>query len=288
MLPDVENGRRSPFQLLSCDAPGLTLTLILTRTLNLILILTLALTLSGGDNNGILAEDFGISWMLGQRRQPAFRNPFVNTVSVYYPENLADGPLYPEASSTYIASDGTELESACFVPKEVTEIAQADCPSPFVNPVDPNSLKACVQACPIAAYSDSQYSVMWAVFVGIGTIGFALNVFVAVTWGLGGKKHFDALPFQLKFCVFAGMAYFLFGTLPSLVLKYDLPCECPTEECTGYSHSYSYWFFLISFFLPIIRNLRDLRTEPQCDVHSSIDHGKSQVKRHDMAWHGMT
>ncbi len=163
---------------------------------------------------------------------------------------MADGPLYPKVSSTYIASDGTEFESACFVPKEVTEIAQADCPSPFVNPVDPNSLKACVQACPIAAYSDSQYSVMWAVFVGIGTIGFALNVFVAATWGLGGKKHFDALPFQLKFCVFAGIAYFFFGTLPSLALKYKLPCECPTEECTGYSHSSSSSsYFFISFSL---------------------------------------
>ncbi len=48
---------------------------------------------------------------------------------------------------------------------------------------------------------------------------------------LGGKKLFIAVPFQVKACVFAALLYAIVHTLPSLVLKYDLPCsECKTEE----------------------------------------------------------
>jgi hypothetical protein len=42
---------------------------------------------------------------------------------------------------------------------------------------------------------------------------------------------FLAVPYQVKACVFAGLLYSIVGTLPSFIMKYDLPCsECNTEE----------------------------------------------------------
>jgi hypothetical protein len=48
---------------------------------------------------------------------------------------------------------------------------------------------------------------------------------------LGGIKVFIAVVYQVKACVFAALLYAIVETIPSLVLKYDLPCsECTTEE----------------------------------------------------------
>ena len=104
---------------------------------------------------------------------------------------------------------------------------------------------------------------MWAGSNAVGLIGLVLNVYMCMTWSdrtlylllllsmyhsfsyypldhfhlvwlcrwLGGKKAFLAVPFQVKMCVFSGLLYAIVGTLPSLVMKYDLPCsECNTEE----------------------------------------------------------
>ncbi len=60
---------------------------------------------------------------------------------------------------------------------------------------------------------------------------------------LGGKKVFLAVPYQVKACVFVGLLYSIVGTLPSLIMKYDLPCsECNTEE----------WWCKIIFLLRIL------------------------------------
>ncbi len=65
-------------------------------------------------------------------------------------------------------------------------------------------------------------------------------VFLSSTWSLlscmivrylGGKKVFLAVPHQVKMCAFSGLLYAIVGTLPSFIMKYDLPCfECNTEE----------------------------------------------------------
>jgi hypothetical protein len=189
----------------------------------------------GGDNTQIPEEDSGIAFLLGQRLQVSFNNSIGGRNSWAFPANMASESLYPESSSLYTTKDGTEHAVSCFIPKEASDAAQADCPFPFVNPVDQGNIKPCVQACPVAAYSDEEYSAMWTPYVVVGTVGFLLNIFVVCTWALGKKKEFQALPFQLKFCVFAGIAFFLVGTLPVLMLKYDLPCFCETEECYGTS-----------------------------------------------------
>ena len=69
-------------------------------------------------------------------------------------------------------------------------------------------------------------------FVFLAVIHLDVNFFVVwlCRW-LGGKKVFLAVPYQVKACVFAGLLYNIVGTLPSLIMKYDLPCsECNTEE----------------------------------------------------------
>ena len=107
---------------------------------------------------------------------------------------------------------------------------------------------------------------MWAGSNAVGLIGLVLNVYMCMTWSdhtsyllllsllicmyhsysyypldhfclvwlcryLGGKKVFLAVPYQVKACVFVGLLYSIVGTLPSLIMKYDLPCsECNTEE----------------------------------------------------------
>jgi hypothetical protein len=48
---------------------------------------------------------------------------------------------------------------------------------------------------------------------------------------LGGPKMYESIPYQLKACVSGGLLYAAVHTLPSLILKYDLPCfDCETEE----------------------------------------------------------
>ncbi len=150
-------------------------------------------------------------------------------LSVYFPPNLALDYLYPEASVTYTQDDGSFLDVACFTP-EGAEVQKVTCPLPFVNPLADDHLESCIQPCPVQAYTDDEYTLMWGFSNGIGMVGLSLNVFMAATWVIGSRKDFTALPYQLKVCVFAGILYGLVGTLPSLVMKYELPCACETEE----------------------------------------------------------
>ena len=69
---------------------------------------------------------------------------------------------------------------------------------------------------------------MWAIKNTIEVVGFLLNMFMASTWMIAGNLSKQA--FQVKFCVGAGLLLSVVGTLPSLVLKHGLPCECETEE----------------------------------------------------------
>ena len=150
-------------------------------------------------------------------------------MSVMFPPNLALDYLYPEASVTYTQDDGSFLDVACFTP-EAAEVPKVTCPSPFVNPLADDHPESCIQPCPVQAYTDDEYTLMWGFSNGIGVVGLSLNVFMAATWAIGSRKEFSALPYQLKVCVFAGILYGLVGTLPSLVMKYGLPCACETEE----------------------------------------------------------
>ena len=163
-----------------------------------------------------------IAWALGQW-------PGDGRTSLHFPENMDTTNLYPEVSSTYTLADGTDLDVECFAPGEV-EAAATECIFPFVNPRDEDHVEGCIQPCPVQAYTDEEYRRMWGVSNGIGLLGLILNMFLAGTWLLGGKKHFNDAPYQLKFAVFAGLLYGAVGTLPSLLMYSDLSCGCETEE----------------------------------------------------------
>ena len=148
---------------------------------------------------------------------------------VFFPEHMKPQSLYPLASSVYTFEDGTTAAVPCFVPGKAQR-TKASCPYPFVTPIADDHFKSCVQPCPVGAYTDSDYTWMWGIGNSIGIVGFSMNLFMACTWFIEGGKYFQKQPYQLKFCVFSGVIYGMVGTLPSLILKYDLACDCPTEE----------------------------------------------------------
>jgi len=76
---------------------------------------------------------------------------------------------------------------------------------------------------------------MWSFDIGIGILAFSLNLFVACTWALGGKRILANTLYQLKICVSCGLLYGLVVPLPTLILKYELPCNNETEEGWGTS-----------------------------------------------------
>ena len=81
-------------------------------------------------------------------------------------------------STLYTLPDSTTREVACFVPGEITEIPQIECPHPFVNPLAIDHVESCIQPCPVQAYTDEEYTLMWGLSMGVGLVGFALNFFM--------------------------------------------------------------------------------------------------------------
>jgi hypothetical protein len=206
-LPASPDGDRTPFRMLDCDVPG-------------------------GDPDKIAPIDAALSFVNGQ--WPLQYQSSHGRNSWYFPANIETTALYPESSSAYSGDDGKMFDVPCFAPKRVEgAIIDTDCPSPFLASITPDHYQSCIQPCPVAAFTDEQYTVMWSFSVAMGVLGFLLNAFVACTWVLGGKRLFKKQPFEIKFCVFAGICIGLLDTLPSLVLKYDLPCACETADCTG-------------------------------------------------------
>jgi hypothetical protein len=165
----------------------------------------------------------------------------------------------------------------CYVPGAAAEIPKIDCPHPFVNPLAEDHLESCIQPCPVQAYDDGEYTAMWALSNGIGIVGFALNMFLACTWFIAGKRHLSAQPFQLKWCIFAGLVYGLVGTFPSLIMKYDLPCECETEECTGTSTMCTINRFGIYVLLSVLINLCALTHQLASAVKDTTVHNNKMA-----------
>ena len=171
------------------------------------------------------------AFMFGQWPKQAPTNGLVSgTVAAFFPENMDTNSLYPLDSSVFTFEDGTTTAVPCFIPGEAQEIPKVSCPYPFVNPIAGQHFQSCVQPCPVQAYTDNEYTWMWGIGNVIGIVGLLLNLFMACTWFIAGKKCLAKQPYQLKFCVFSGVIYGMVGTLPSLILKYDLACDCPTEE----------------------------------------------------------
>ena len=96
---------------------------------------------------------------------------------------------------------------------------------------------------------------MWGISNGVGFIGPCLDAFTAGTWMIAGRLRLSEQPFQLKVCIFAGLAYGVVETLHSLAMKHDLACECETEEWYEQMKArvnLPYRYVCISFICPFL------------------------------------
>lgn len=213
-LPTGPDGFRSPFSLIDCDAKG------------------------GMAADEIPNEEAAASWILGRYPQTEFDVDswgLVGMTGWAFPRFMTSELLYPEEFSIYTGPDGVSYEVPCHVPGQADVFDEIICSPPFVNSILPETNRACVHACPVSQFSEEEYTTMWAVFSGIGMCSLALNLFMVGTWKLAGWRQ---TPFQLKSCVYFGLLYGIVETIPTLILKFDLPCEHPTEEEIGSSAWY--------------------------------------------------
>ena len=68
-------------------------------------------------------------------------------ISSSWPRNMEVQDMYPVLTSTYTFPTGTKVEVPCFAPNTVVEIQRTECPDSFVNPMDVNNAKPCVNVC---------------------------------------------------------------------------------------------------------------------------------------------
>ena len=127
--------------------------------------------------------------------------------SFSYPEGMVDGPLYPDMISTFIdPEDDRVFKVPCHNLPDY-DVQRAECAAPFLQPIDANHREQCILPCPVPAFTEGQYSTMWILTTSIGMVGLGLNLFMALTWAIGGKKVIDETNFFLKMCVFYGLLY---------------------------------------------------------------------------------
>jgi hypothetical protein len=149
------------------------------------------------------------------------------------PTNISrEAPLYPAASSSYTDWEGREHSVPCTSNGTAAEPMTFSCSGGFVNSGD---FRICIKTCPVNAYSDREYFMMWSASATVSCIGLFLNVFMAATWAIADSKFYAGIKFQIRFCVYAGILYGAVSTIPMMALKFDLACECDTEDCAGTS-----------------------------------------------------
>jgi len=186
---------------------------------------------TGGEMGDIQAEDWYKAFMLG--RLPSKHADGVPVYSHDFPEGMSKKRLYPEESSLFtLPNDRGEVEVPCS--SRSSTLAKArDCPEPFLKPTE-DGIDSCVHPCPVPAFSDAEYDLMWGFAVIPGVMGFFLNGFMAATWVVGGAVFMRKTPLALRSCAVVGLLYNLVETFPVLFLKTDLACgDCGTNECTG-------------------------------------------------------
>ena len=137
---------------------------------------------------------------LGQLPSPADRKQ----MSVEFPAGMATDAMFPEVSSEYTFPDGTKYTVPCYIPGVEAKVGDIVCPDPFVSNAAGSD---CVQPCPVSAYTDKEYTFMWASGSAVATVGFSLNLFMAFTWLVGGRRHLSGIRPQLRNCVIGGVLY---------------------------------------------------------------------------------
>jgi hypothetical protein len=88
-----------------------------------------------------------------------------------------------------------------------------------------------VKTCPVAAYTDEEYTAAWSASLAVEAVGFCLNVFMMITWQLYDVSEKVAI--ELKMCVWAGLLYGVVHTLPVLLLKVYIVYTYMYMNCFG-------------------------------------------------------
>ncbi len=191
----------------------------------------LACDITGGVAEDLDPKDWFRSHIFG--RNPADNDPGGKKIvqSNDFPTGMAKTSLFPKSSSEYTLPDGTTHDIACTV-RSFAEAEAVECPAPFLPPVKESAV-SCVMPCPITAFSDGEYTLMWMFSVLPGIIGFILNTLLGATWLMGGKSTLQKTPLAMRSTVVAGTCFVIVNTFPSLILHTDLPCACETIECVG-------------------------------------------------------
>ncbi len=178
------------------------------------------------DPEKIGASEVANAFIFGRLPNYAPHNGATMQFSLFFPRGMATDAVFPESSSSYTDPDtGIMYESPCFIPKAVVaQIENDECPYPFVAPSSHYMGEgSCIKPCPVPTYSDREYHIMWVVSSVPACLGLVLNIFMALTWCIAGKKDFNDLPFNLKMCVTCGLLYGFIHTIPVLVLWTELP-----------------------------------------------------------------
>jgi hypothetical protein len=155
--------------------------------------------------------------------------PYVVTqmqLSLFFPRGMATGALFPITSSVYTDPDtGILYETPCYTPNGEAMVESGVCPFPFLPPMtdELRGKSNCIKPCPVQAYSEDEYHDMWIISSAPACVGLLFNIYMTLTWYIGGKKNLGGVPFYLKMCVGCGILYGFLDTVPVLVLGEDLP-----------------------------------------------------------------
>jgi hypothetical protein len=178
------------------------------------------------DPNSIETSETVNAFIFGRTQNYAPYSVAQLQYSLFFPRDMATDALFPSTSSVYTDPDtGILYDSPCYAPNAEAVVKSVVCPSPFLHPMtDKLRGKAnCIKPCPVQAYSDDEYRAMWIISSAPACLGLLFNIFMALTWYIGGKKFFASNPFYMKMCVGCGLLYGIVDTLPVLVLGEELP-----------------------------------------------------------------
>ena len=82
--------------------------------------------------------------------------------NIEYPMGMGTDAMFPEVSAVFTDPvTGTSHDVACYIPGVEAEIEDVVCPFPFVRPNDKGNPRPCIQPCPVSAYSEDEYTLMW-------------------------------------------------------------------------------------------------------------------------------
>ncbi len=162
----------------------------------------------------------------GERAQAFFLGQYPGFgLSINYPEGMATDAMFPEKTAVYTDPDsGMPYVVPCYIPGANASTNLLTCPHPFLP--DAAGVR-CIQPCPVPAYTEAQYRAMWTLTSVVSMGGFAMNLFMALTWCVGGRKSFRKVCFQLKCCVMGGILYGLVYICMTVV---SVLCVC---VCVG-------------------------------------------------------